>query len=149
MFHSFFSSLSRSWYLSLFSLSFSFTLWSAGTAKSTIRQVLFIFFFYFVDEHEIWPSDRDQVICLYLKILEKYAFLIFHDGFWVAHIPFVHVVKFKLLRNSVWITSPTQVCLVLYSFCVNQLIIWLIASSLSPQNQHLIFSSVLSIFALT
>ena len=41
MFHSFFRSLERSWYLSLFSLSFSFTLWSAGTAKFTIRQVLF------------------------------------------------------------------------------------------------------------
>ena len=36
MFHSFFfSPLVRSWYLSLFSLSFSFTLRSAGTAKFT------------------------------------------------------------------------------------------------------------------
>ena len=42
MFHSFFfSSLARSRYLSLFSLSFSFTLWSARMAKSTIQQVLF------------------------------------------------------------------------------------------------------------
>ena len=41
MFHSFHSSLARSRYLSLFLLSFSFTLWSAGTAKFTIRQVLF------------------------------------------------------------------------------------------------------------
>ena len=41
MFHSLFGSLARSWYLSLFSLSFSFTLWSTGTAKSSIRQVLF------------------------------------------------------------------------------------------------------------
>ena len=40
MFHSFFSSLARSKYLSLFSLSFSYTLWSAGIAKSTIRQGL-------------------------------------------------------------------------------------------------------------
>ena len=39
-FHSFFSSLARSRYLFLFSLSFSFTLQSAGTAKSIIRQVL-------------------------------------------------------------------------------------------------------------
>ena len=43
MFHSFFSSLARSRYLSFFSHSFSFTLWSAGTAKSTILQVLFFF----------------------------------------------------------------------------------------------------------
>ena len=41
MFHSFFNSLARSRYLSFFSISFSFTLWSAGAAKSTIRKVLF------------------------------------------------------------------------------------------------------------
>ena len=37
----FFSFLARSRYLSLLSLSFSFTLWSAGTTKSTIRHVFF------------------------------------------------------------------------------------------------------------
>ena len=41
MFHSFFNSLARSRYLSLFSHSFSFILWSAGTAKLTILQILF------------------------------------------------------------------------------------------------------------
>ena len=40
MFHSFFNSLARSRYLSLFSHSFSFILWSAGTAKATILQIL-------------------------------------------------------------------------------------------------------------
>ena len=43
MFHSFFYSLARSRYLYLFSHSFSFILWSAGTAKSTILQILFFF----------------------------------------------------------------------------------------------------------
>ena len=43
MFHSFFNSLSSSTYLSFFSLSFRFILWSAGTAKSTILQILFFF----------------------------------------------------------------------------------------------------------
>ena len=43
MFHSFFNSLTRSRYLSFFSLSFKFILWSAGTAKSTILQILFFF----------------------------------------------------------------------------------------------------------
>ena len=38
----FFNSLARSSYLSFFSVSFNFTLWSAGIAKSTILQVLFI-----------------------------------------------------------------------------------------------------------
>ena len=41
MFHSFLSSLARSRYLSFISHSFSFIQWSAGTAKSTILQVLF------------------------------------------------------------------------------------------------------------
>ena len=42
MFHScfFFNSLARLRYLSLFSHSFSFILWSAGTAKSTILEIL-------------------------------------------------------------------------------------------------------------
>ena len=42
MFYSFFNSLARSRYLSFFSLSFRFILWSAGTAKSTILQILFL-----------------------------------------------------------------------------------------------------------
>ena len=43
MFHSFlFNSLARSRYLSFFSLSFRFILWSAGTAKSTILQIFFL-----------------------------------------------------------------------------------------------------------
>ena len=41
MFHSFFTSLTRSKYLFFFSHSSSFILWSAGTAKSTILLVLF------------------------------------------------------------------------------------------------------------
>ena len=44
MSHSFFiNSLTRSWHLSLFWLFFNFTLWSTGTAKSTVRQVLSLF----------------------------------------------------------------------------------------------------------
>ena len=41
MFHSFFNSLARSRYLSFFSHYFSFILWLAGTAKSTILKILF------------------------------------------------------------------------------------------------------------
>ena len=40
-------SLARSWYLSLISLSFIFTLWSARMSKSTICLVLFFFVFFF------------------------------------------------------------------------------------------------------
>ena len=45
MFHIFFNSLARSRYLSVFSHSFSFILWSAGTAKLTILQIFLFFFF--------------------------------------------------------------------------------------------------------
>ena len=47
IFHSFFSSLAKSKYVSIISLSFIFTLWSGETAKS-IRKVYFFFFFFFV-----------------------------------------------------------------------------------------------------
>ena len=42
MFHSFYNSLLSSRYLSFFSHSFSFILWSAGTAKPIILQVIFL-----------------------------------------------------------------------------------------------------------
>ena len=45
MFYSFFNSLVRLRYLSFFTHSFRFILWSTGTAKSTILQILFFFFF--------------------------------------------------------------------------------------------------------
>ena len=57
----------------------------------------------------------------------------------------------NFLQISQWITLPTQWCLVVYSFCANllhSLIMWLIVSSLSPHNLHLLFCWVLSILAL-
>ena len=53
MFHSFFNSLERS--RSFFSHPFSFILWSAGTAKSTILQIVFFFNYYY----KVWSSGRD------------------------------------------------------------------------------------------
>ena len=43
MFHSFFNPLAKSRHLSLYLLSFSFTLWSIGMVKSTIQQDFFFF----------------------------------------------------------------------------------------------------------
>ena len=57
MFHKLFNSLARSKYLSFFSHSFRFILWSTGTAKSTILQILFSFFF-FVDYYKVWSSGQ-------------------------------------------------------------------------------------------
>ena len=64
MFHSFFNSLARSRYLSFFSLSFRFILWSAGTAKSTILQILF----FFIDYYEVWSSGRVLLLLLLFRI---------------------------------------------------------------------------------
>ena len=67
MFHSFFNSLARSKYLSFFSHYFSFILWSAGTAKSTILQFLFSCCCC------CWlSSDRDSMIRLYVKVLSEF-----------------------------------------------------------------------------
>ena len=59
MFHSFFNSRARSRFLSFFSFSFNFTLWSAGTAKSTIRYVLFVVVVVVADYYKVWSSCRD------------------------------------------------------------------------------------------
>ena len=52
MFHSFFCSLARSRFLSFFWFSFNFILRLAGTAKSTILQVLFFAYY------KVWSSGR-------------------------------------------------------------------------------------------
>ena len=57
----------------------------------------------------------------------------------------------NFLHISQWITLPTQLCLVLYSFCANllhSLIMRLIVSSLSLHSLHLLFCRILSILAL-
>ena len=109
-----FNSLAKSRYLSLVSLSFSFTLSSAETAKSTILQVLSVF----VDYYKVWSSGRDLVIRLYLKVPEEFIPSFIQDRFWVVHIPFVRVVKLQLF---VQVTLSTQSSRVLYSFCANVL----------------------------
>ena len=90
----FFCSLSRYWNLSLFSLSFGFTLWLAGMAKFTIRQVLFF----------LWLSLGLVVLAeldfrLFLKISANLVSLIILGRFWVVHIPFVRMVKFKIIAR--------------------------------------------------
>ena len=82
----FFSSLGRSRYSSLFSLSFSFTVW---TAKFTIQQGFFFVVLVGRLFLLVWSSGRDSVIRLYLKILKNFVRLILLDGFRVEHMPFV------------------------------------------------------------
>ena len=62
MFHSFFNSLARSRHLSFFAHSFRFILWSAGTAKSTILQILF-FCCWLLQGFVFWPELGDLFVC--------------------------------------------------------------------------------------
>ena len=62
MFLIFFNYLARSRYLAFFSLSFRFILLSAGTAKSTILQILF----FVVDYHKVWSSARVSISVSFL-----------------------------------------------------------------------------------
>ena len=85
MFHSFFNSLARSKYLSLFSHSFSFILWSAGTAKSTTLQI----FFFFVDYYKIWSLGWDYYYYNYycftlLRFFHTSVSSWFFSGIWVT-----------------------------------------------------------------
>ena len=102
----FFSSLERSRFLSFFLFSFSYTLWSARTAKSTIRQVLIYSFIYLFilfywgwgDYHKVRLFGRDLVrslcfsfsrtvsgLCIYIFVrLDKFKHL---AQFLVDHFP--------------------------------------------------------------
>ena len=84
-FYSFFDSLVRSRYLSFFSRSFSFILWSAGTAKSTILHNLF----FFIGGLVFWPRFGDAFVCqsplgiyvcYFLGHLLVYAYTIYSYG---------------------------------------------------------------------
>ena len=150
MFHSFFNSLARSRYLSLFSHSFSFILWLAGTAKSTILHILFFLLLLLIIIRSGLLVDIRGSVCmsmshrsLWVSFSRTDAGLCIHLLLMWSNLNFLHI--------SYWITLPTQSCLVLYSFCANllhSLIMWLIVSSLSPHSRHLLFCWVLSILAL-
>ena len=112
MFYSFFFiSLARSRYLSFFSISFSFILWSAGTAKSTILQILFFLLITIKSGllAEIWwsvcMSKSHRSLCVSFS-RTGVGLCIYHLFVW-SNLNFLHI--------SQWITLPTQSCLVLSS----------------------------------
>ena len=137
-FHSFFNSLAMSRYLSLFYLSFSFTLWSAGITKSTTWQVLIFLLTITRSGHltdiglSVCNSKSQRTLCVSFSRMDS-ELCIYHLFMW-SNLNFLH--------NSQWSTFSIQSCLVLFSFCanlLNSLIMWLIVSSLSPLNLHLLF----------
>ena len=92
MFHSFFSSLARSRYSSFFSHSFCFILWFAGTAKSTILQVLFFFLLIIIKSGHL--SGIRWSVCI-LKSHRSLCESFSRTG----AIPFVSMVEFKFLTH--------------------------------------------------
>ena len=147
MLHSFLRTLARSKYVFLLSFSLIFTLWSAGAAKSTIRQILsgfvFVFLFFFL-----------LLFCFVFCFYQLSLNLVFQPGldnlfvsqnpreFWASNSPgqtdsvlgMYHSVlwtNFNFFHNSQWIIFPTQLCRSLYSFCAS-LLYCLVLYSFTP-----------------
>ena len=147
IFHSFFNSLARSRYLSFFSHSFRFILWSAGKAKSTILQILFFLWIIIRSGLLVWIMWS---VCM-LKSHRNLCVSFSRTGAGLCTYHLLVWSNLNLLHISQWITFPTQSCLALYSFCANllhSLIMWLMVSSLSPHSLHLLHNCVLSILTL-
>ena len=146
MFHSFFSSLARSRYLSLFSLSFSFIVSQSGKVYYSAG-----FFFLMTITKSGCLAEIKWSVCISKSQRNLRVSFSGTDSELCIYCLFVES-NLNFLYNSLWITFPTQSCLVLYSFCANllhSLIMWLIVPFQSPHNLHKRFSNVLSIFGLT
>ena len=123
IFRSFFRSLAMSRFLSLFSLSFNFTPLSTGTAKSTIQQLLFRLI--------ISRSGRLAEMRWSVFILKSQRSLCILFYWTISRLCIYHLFvwsNFNFLHNSLWISFPTQSCLVLSNFalvcCCHLLCVW-------------------------
>ena len=129
------------------SLSDSNSPYVSRTAKSTVLQILY--FLLIIIRFGLLAKIR-RFVCmsksqksLCVSFSRTNAGLCIYYLFVWSDLNFLHI--------SLWITLPTQSCLVLYSFCTNLLhllIMWLMVSSLSPHNLHLLFCCILSILTL-
>ena len=114
--------------LFFFSLSLIFTLWSAGRAKFTLLQIFLLFFFGLLSQGLVsWlRSDNPFVSQNPREIYSSHSL--------------DHLVVWSNLNsshNSQWITLPTHLCQVFYSFCASlqhSLTVLVIISSLSHIN---------------
>ena len=129
MFHSFFSSLARSKYSSIFSLFFLFSLCGRPERQNPLCDKLSFFFFFFFLFFFLFsfvclintPFDllAGIVIRLSLRIPENFINFIRWDGFWFVHIPFDSMVKIQSLAQLQVGQLSTKLCLILYSFYDN------------------------------
>ena len=110
MFHSFFNSLARSRYLSLFSHSFSFILWSAGQQSRQFCRFSFFFFWLII----IRSGLRDEIrwsVCI-SKSHRSLCVSFSRTGAWLCIYYLLAWSNFNFLHIFQWITLPTQSCLV-------------------------------------
>ena len=108
IFHSFFSSPAKPWYLSLFSLSFNFTPWSARMQFGRLSFFLLTitrFGHLTKIKGSIWIPKFQRILCISFSRMDSR--LCMHHLFVQANLNFLH--------NSHWIAFPTQLCLILYS----------------------------------
>ena len=147
MFHSFFNSLARSRYLSLFSLFFSFIQWSAGMAKSIIRHV---FFFCGLSLGlVVWSGLGDP-----FESLNPREMCASQYGLCVVNILFVRMVKPLTYDKRLAYFSGDHLSHPVMSYAlfvqIGYIGLWFIVSSLSPHNLHLhlLFSCILSIVSI-
>ena len=113
---------------------FQFFLLLASTAKSTI--LLFLFFVGLITIRSSLLAEIRWSVCVSKPHMSLWvSFYTTAAGLCTSHL-FVWS-NLNFLHISLWITLPTQSCLVLYSFCDNllySLVTWFIVSSLSPHN---------------
>ena len=105
-------------------------------SKFTVLILLFTFFqFYSVISQD--SKVNNFASSLFLLIIIRSGLLA--EIWWSVCMSKYH--RSLCVLFSLWITLPTQLCLVLHSFCANllhSLIMWLIISSLSPHSLHLL-----------
>ena len=106
IFHSFFNSLARSRYLSFFSHSFKFILWSVWTTKSTILQILF----FFVDYYKVY-------------YYYYYYYYCFNSSREFSHQPLVMVLPWSM-RDS---KSPRASRTLLSILADSNAVVWMIS----------------------
>ena len=100
-------------FLSLFALSFGFTLWSVGTAKSIIWQVFSHFCLITRSSRLVeirWSiccSESQIILCVSFSRTD-YELGMYHLLVWSNS---------NLVLNSQFLAFPNLLCLVLYSFC--------------------------------
>ena len=99
-----FSFLAKSAYLSLFSISVIFTLWSARTVKFNIHQVHFLLLTITRSGRHaeitgsVWISKSQRRLCVYFFKTDS-GLCIYYLFVWS---------NFSFLHNSQWITLPTR-----------------------------------------